>query len=55
MGKPAYLSAVGYCGAEWGSAIYAPILLTGLGGHPLKVEIRVRISLGVQNGGVVEW
>ena len=26
----------------------APILLTGSGGHPLKVEIPVRIRLGVQ-------
>ena len=29
-------------------ALNAPILLIGLGGHPLKVEIRVRVSLGVQ-------
>ena len=27
---------------------HAPILLTGSGGHPLKVEISVRIRLGVQ-------
>lgn len=30
-----------------GVTICALILLNGIGGYPLKVEIRVRISLGV--------
>ncbi len=33
---------------------YAPILLIGLGGHPLKVEMWVRIPLGVPHGSLAQ-